>query len=528
MKNLSTGTQELSIFKENNYIYVDKTEIIQKLISSGRYYFLSRPRRFGKSLLVNTMEELFLGNKRLFEKTWIYDKWNFEDKSPVIKISFDSLAYAELGLKAVLEKELDKIAKQHKINYNNAEVYSEKFKELIEKLGKEKPVTILIDEYDKPIIDYIENNKRDEALKNRDILKEFYSVIKNLDGYIKLFFVTGVSKFSKVSIFSELNNLTDITIDENYSTLTGYTENEIIENYPEYLKEIEKKFKISRNVLLKNIKLWYDGYSWDGENFVYNPFSVLTLFQKRSFNNYWFNTGTPTFLTKMIREKNIDIDKFETSFEVKSGLFDSYDLTNIDINVLLFQAGYLTIKEKIINSQNFSESYILSYPNKEVKDSFYDYLIGEFTGLDKTDFFERIKALQIELENNNVERFIIILKTLYSNIPSEIFIKENESYYHTVIFLILKLLRADIIEVEKQTNQGRIDAVIFTKKYIFVIEFKMSTVNVALRQIKKKKYYEPYLSDKREIFCIGVAFNKVKRNIKEYKIKTIDELLKMK
>ena len=524
MKNLGIGKQKLSEFKKRNLIYVDKTEIINKLINSGTYYFLSRPRRFGKSLLVNTMEELFSGNKELFEDTWIYNNWDFEDKCPVIKISFDSLAYSKLGLEAVLEKELNKIAKTNKIIFKDAEVYSEKFKELIEELGKDNPVAILIDEYDKPIIDYIENNKRDEALKNRDTLKEFYSVIKNLDGYIKLFFVTGVSKFSKVSIFSELNNLTDITIDENYSTLTGYTENEIIENYPVYLEELGKKFQIGKDILLENMKLWYDGYSWDGENFVYNPFSVLTLFQKKSFNNYWFNTGTPTFLTKMIREKNIDIDKFETSFEVKSGLFDSYDLANIDVNVLLFQAGYLTIKEKIIDPKYFSESYILSYPNKEVKDSFYDYLIGEFTGLDKTDFFERIKALQLELENNNIERFIIILKTLYSNIPSEIFIKENESYYHTVIFLVLKLLRADIIEVEKQTNQGRIDAVLFTKKYIFVIEFKMSTVNMALRQIKDKKYYEPYLSDKRKVFCIGVAFNKAKRNIKEYKVKTVDEL----
>ena len=528
MKNLGLGRQELFKFKRDNLIYVDKTKIIHKLITSGEYYFLSRPRRFGKSLLVNTMEEIFSGNKELFENTWIYDNWNFEDKFPVIKISFDSLAYSKLGLEAVLEKELDEIAEKNGVIFKSAEIYSEKFKEIIKELGKKKPIVILIDEYDKPIIDFIEKNKRDEALKNRDILKEFYSVIKNLDGYIKLFFVTGVSKFSKVSIFSELNNLTDITIDKNYSTLTGYTEEEIVNNYSAYLEEIEKEFGIDRKKLLKNMKLWYDGYSWDGENFVYNPFSVLTLFQKRSFNNYWFNTGTPTFLTKMIREKNIDIDKFENSFEVKSGLFDSYDLSNIDINILLFQAGYLTIKEKIINPQNFSESYKLSYPNKEVKDSFYDYLIGEFTGLDKTNFYELIKTLQKELENNNIEAFIQNLKTLYSDIPSEIFIKENESYYHTVIFLILKLLSANIIEVEKQTNQGRIDAVIFTKKYIFVIEFKMSSVTAALKQIKEKKYYEPYLSDERKVLCIGVAFDKKERNIKEYKVKTIDELLKMK
>ena len=527
MKNLSTGTQELSIFKENNYIYVDKTEIIHKLISSGRYYFLSRPRRFGKSLLVNTMEELFLGNKKLFENTWVYDKWDFENKYPIIKISLAGIGLEKYELDEALNKIVNNIAKKNKIKLEE-DTYSLKFKELIEIIGKKKQVVILIDEYDKPIIDYLEAETMNTAVKNRKILKEFYSVIKDLDKHIKLLFITGVSKFSKVSFFSELNNLTDITIDKGYSSLLGYTEEEIIRNYSYYLKEIEKEFNIDRKMLLKTMKLWYDGYSWDGINFLYNPYSILTLFQKKSFNNYWFNTGTPSFLIKMIRTKNIDIDKFETSFEVKSGLFDSYDLDNIDINLLLFQAGYLTIKEKIINTEDLSESYVLSYPNKEIKDSFYDYLIGEFTGLDKTDFFERIKALQTELEHNNIERFIIILKTLYSNIPSEIFINENESYYHTVIFLIMKLLRADIIEVEKQTNQGRIDAVIFTKKYIFVIEFKMNTVNMALKQIKNKKYYEPYLSDKRKVFCIGVAFNKVKRNIKEYKVKTIDELLKMK
>ncbi len=475
-------------------------------------------------MLVNTIEELFKGNKELFENTWVYNKWNFENKHPVIKIRFASLAYAKLGLEKTLEKELDKIAKSYNILFKTAETYSEKFKEIIEGVGKKETVVILIDEYDKPIIDYLENETMDIAVKNRKILKNFYSVIKDLDKHIRLLFITGVSKFSKVSFFSELNNLADITVNEKYSQITGYTEKEITDNYSEYLAQIEKKFNIDRKRLLELIKLWYDGYSWDGKNFMYNPYSVLNLFESLSFNNYWFNSGTPTLLTKMIREKSIDIDKFETSFEVKSGLFDSYDLDNIDINLLLFQAGYLTIKEKIINSEDLSEIYKLSYPNKEVKDSFYDHLIGEFTGLDKTDFFERIKVLQAELENNNVERFIIILKTLYSNIPSEIFIKENESYYHTVIFLILKLLRADIIEVEKQTNQGRIDAVLFTKKYIFVIEFKMSTVNMALRQIKDKKYYEPYLSDKRKVFCIGVAFNKAKRNIKEYKVKTVDEL----
>ncbi|MBN1971343.1 MAG: ATP-binding protein [Candidatus Delongbacteria bacterium] len=524
MKNLSIGTQELSEIKNRNSIYIDRTEIIFKLINSGKFYFLSRPRRFGKSLLVSTMNELFSGNKDLFEDTWIYDKWNFEDKHPVIKISLSGIGLEKMELDLALEKVVNQVAKEHKIVLTE-KAYSLQFKELITILGKNKPVVILIDEYDKPIIDFIEDPEKAE--KNRQILKNFYSVVKDLDKFIRLLFITGVSKFSKVSFFSELNNLTDITIDKNYSTITGYTEKEIISYYSDYLDILEKDFNTDRITLIKNMRLWYNGYSWDGLNFVYNPFSVMTLFQKRSFSNYWFNTGTPTFLTKLIREKNIDIKKFENSFEVKSGLFDSYDITNIDINVLLFQAGYLTIKEKIIDSEHFSESFALSYPNKEVKDSFYDYLIGEFTYIDKTDFFEITKDLQRKLESNDLEKFILGLKSIYSKIPSPIFLKENESYYHTVIYLILKLLKADIIEVEEYTNHGRIDAVLFTKSSIFIMEFKMSNVAEALKQIKDKKYYEPYLSDGREVYCVGVAFGKEERNIKDYKVLSVEEIQKI-
>ena len=286
-------------------------------------------------------------------------------------------------------------------------------------------------------------------MPNWDTCFAITSLIKDLDRFIKLLFITGVSKFSKVSFFSELNNLTDITLSKNYSQIVGYTQKEIISNYTDYLIKIENEFNIDRNKVLELIKLWYNGYSWDGKNFMYNPYSVLSLFESLSFNNYWFNTGTPSFLIKIIKERSIDIEKFEASFEVKARVFDSYDLTNIDLNVLLFQSGYLTIKKKIIDSEDLSESYILSYPNKEVKDSFYDYLICEFTGIDKTDFFELVKTLQNELENNNIERFILNLKTLYADIPSEIFIKEREYYYHTVVYLILKLLKAEVIKVEK-------------------------------------------------------------------------------
>ena len=522
MKNLGIGIQELSQFKKKNLIYVDKTEIIHQLITTGTYYFLSRPRRFGKSLLVNTIKEIYLGNKDLFVDTWIYNKWNWEEKNPIIKISFSSISYREQGLKKGLELFFNNFAKKVNLTYTESD-YSGKFIELIKFLGKEKGVVILIDEYDKPIIDFLDKKSAEIAKENKEILKNLYSGIKDCDKYIKLLFITGVSKFSRVSIFSELNNLRDITISEQYSQIVGYTEEEIIENYSIFLKRIEKKFKISGEKLLKTMKLWYNGYSWDGENFVYNPFSILNLFADESFSNYWFKSGTPTFLTKMIKEQNIDIEKYESSFNVKDSIFDSYNIENIDLNVLLFQTGYLTIKEKIINSENFSISYNIAYPNKEVQDSLYDFLISEFTEIDKTQFSEITKDLKESLEENDIEQFVIILKSLYANIPYEIFIKNAESYYHTIIYLILKLLGVKVF-VEKHTNKGRIDAIIETKKYIFIIEFKMGSVKSALKQLKEKKYYEQYLKDERTIYNIGIAFDEKERNIKEYQIRTVEEL----
>ncbi len=524
MKKLGLGTQEFLNFKKENLIYVDKTEVIHKLIDEGRYYFLSRPRRFGKSLLVNTLEAIFEGNKPLFEDTWIYDKWDFEDQYTVIKIPFASLDYEGLGVEKALNNFLDELELEYTFK-NDKKSLKDRFKQIIKTIGKEKPVVILVDEYDKPIIDYLENKTLDKAYENRAVLKNFYSSIKDCDKYIKMLFITGVSKFSKVSFFSELNNLTDITIDDNFSQIVGWTEQEIIDNFSEYLTATEKKLNVTRAKLLKTMKLWYDGYSWDSENFVYNPYSVLTLLQKKKFSNYWFNTGTPTFLTKQIRENKIDVKELEDSLERIEGSFDSYDLDNIDIYTLLFQAGYLTLKEKTVNPEDLEITYKISYPNKEVKDSFYDYLIHEFTNEPRSAFLTKTIELKKALENNDVDRFFLILKAIYSNIPHTIFLKENEYYYHTVIYIILKLMNAEIIDAEKQTNHGRIDAVIFTKQKIFIMEFKMSTVNAALKQIKEKKYYEPYLDDERDLFCIGVAFGEEERNIKEYKIQTIKELL---
>ncbi len=261
MQNLPIGIQEFSEFKLGNYIYVDKTRHIYNLMK-GKYYFLSRPRRFGKSLLLNTIKEVFKGNRELFEELWIYDKIEWK-KYPVIKISFSYIDYYNLGLERAITNILDEIAKDYGISLNG-ESFSSKFAELIKKLAQNLKVIVLIDEYDKPIIDYIDDIPKAE--ENRKILKSFYSVVKDSDNFIKFFFVTGVSKFSQVSIFSDLNNLNDITLDKNYATLTGYTQDELESYFPDYLKMVADDYIGIFDDINKEIKKWYNGYSWDGKN----------------------------------------------------------------------------------------------------------------------------------------------------------------------------------------------------------------------------------------------------------------------
>ncbi len=521
MKKLGLGIQELSELRKHNRIYVDKTKIIKNLIENEKYCFLSRPRRFGKSLLLNTMKEIFQGNKDLFKDTYIYNECNFKEVFPIIKIDFSSLAYDSLGLEKVIDKELDIIATENEIAFENAEIYSEKFRELIIKLSKINPVAILIDEYDKPIIDYIDGKSRATAEKNRQIMKNFYSVLKNLDVHIRFLFITGVSKFSRVSIFSELNNLTDITINEKYSNIIGYTEKEIINNYPSYLKELEQKFRFNRKKLLERIKFWYNGYSWDAKNFVYNPYSVLNLFNSLEFENFWFKSGTPTFLTKLIKERNIDVKEYDKQINISRSVLDSYEISNIDTSVLLFQTGYLTIKE-CIRDEEFV-SFQMGYPNMEVRSSIYLFMGAEFAGLHNLKYSDTVNRLMIALKQNKIEDFIKSIRVLFADISSNLASNQKESYYHTVLYLALKFIGIQI-EVEVNTNHGRIDAVVRTIDYIYLMEFKMTNAGAALKQIKEKKYYERYLDDEREIICLGVAFNADDRNVKGYEVASIEEI----
>jgi hypothetical protein len=346
LRNLPLGEQNFKKIVEKNLLYVDKTEEIYKLLSTGgTYFFLSRPRRFGKSLLVSTLESIFLGEKELFKDLWIYDKIDFK-KYPVIKLTMNDLRYSGTieDFENSLLDQLKDIYKKYNLKLETTD-YKIAFKNLIHKLSKIEKVVLLIDEYDKPIIEYLGSNL-ERSKEMRDILKNFYETIKSNDEYIHFAFLTGVSKFSKTSIFSSLNNLTDITMNKNHSKIVGITEEELYCNFEEYIKKLAEENEFTIEEIKKVLKEWYNGYSWDGKSFLYNPYSLLSVFNSGDINNYWFKTGTPTFLINLIKEYNFNIKKLEKLVLTEEN-FDSYDIDNINLYALLFQTGYLTIKEII-------------------------------------------------------------------------------------------------------------------------------------------------------------------------------------
>ncbi len=360
---------------EGNYLYVDKTKDIYNLFADGgKYYFLSRPRRFGKSLLISTLKEIFSGNKAFFKGLWIYDKIEWKTY-PVIHIDFLGLRYkTENELIDALNYLIERNAENHGVELEE-KAFDKRFNELIIKLSKKGKVVALVDEYDKPIIDFIDN--REVAAANRDILNIFYSTLKGLDEYMEFVFITGVSKFSMVSVFSGLNNLNDITIDDQYATMLGYTHDELLHHFDDRLERLAGDG--TKDEWVEDIRKRYNGYSWDGKNFVYNPFSVLKFFDKNKFGNYWFESGSPSFLVKLIGKYNIDITKLE-NYKAGEAIFSSFDIDRMHVVSLLFQAGYLTIK-KVETPSRTKTFYYLSYPNSEVKESLLEYLLADFANV---------------------------------------------------------------------------------------------------------------------------------------------------
>jgi len=501
MKKLPIGISTLQKIINGNYVYVDKTKIALELIENGGgYYFLSRPRRFGKSLFLDTLKEIFYGNKELFKGLYIYDKFEFE-KYPVIHISFGS---GEFITKESLKQRITEVfvnnIREIGLDFELKRSIVGNFEELIYQAYKKynKRVVILIDEYDKPILDNIED--KETAKEIRDELKSFYSVIKGADEYLKFVFLTGVSKFSKVSLFSGLNNLNDITLDKNYSTICGYTQSELEYSFKEHLIGQE----------LYKIKDWYNGYKWLGES-VYNPYDILLFIQKGcEFRNYWFSTATPIFLLKLIEKNNYFIPNFE-HIVLDERIIESFDIDNIQIENLMWQTGYLTINKVEFLLNNLE--YHLKIPNREVEMSLLgsvaEYMTKSSTGVKHSN--NMLRALL----NKDMKKLEISLKALFASIAYNNFTNNEmykyEGYYVSVFYAYIKALGVDV-ESEDPTNMGRIDITIILSDIIYIIEFKIDSSS-SLKQIKDKKYHEKYLDCNKKIILLGIEFEKKERNV---------------
>ena len=517
MKKLPVGIQTFSELIEENYVYIDKTKIIYNMITTGKCYFFARPRRFGKSLLVSTLTNIFSGRKELFEGLAIRDL-SFEWKEyPIIKLTLSDIPCTsgeifEEGIRLYLQD----IAQYHGITLETTTPV-QALQKLVKTLSKNNRVVLLIDEYDYPILQHINNALLAE--KMRDILKDFYIAIKGLDEYLKFIFFTGVSKFSKTSLFSGLNNLEDISLNNRYNNLVGYTKTEIITFFKEHLEDISEKNNISMHELLNKITQWYDGYQFTKHTAaekIYNPFSVLLCLKNNNFSNYWFATGTPTFLINLLKAKNYPIQDFDhiEATEIELGTFD---IDTIPLKTLLFQTGYLTIHH--YNSE--TNNYVLTFPNLETSTSLMEHIFASMTHSSGAFLNTIIGSLVKMFNDETLESLHGILTQLFAMVPYTIHINE-EKYYQTIFYLILKMVGADII-VEQPTNIGRIDAVLQTKKTYFIIEFKINTsAAVAIAQIKSKKYYQSYKGLGKKIILVGIAFDTTLKNVSEVSYKAIE------
>jgi hypothetical protein len=513
-KILSLSHQNYRDLREDNCIYVDKTEHIYKMCTEGKMYFLSRPRRFGKSLLLSTLEELFKGSKELFEDTWIGDKWDWTKKNPIIHISFNIVPYETKGLEAGLRVHLLKIYKKEKLDAGKETDIKTLFFELIEQLyEKNGRVVILIDEYDKPIIDHLEHNEIDKAKENQTILGLFYGALKDADKYIRLLFITGVSKFTRVSLFSKLNNLTDLTLHPDYTTMLGYTQDELESNFAEYMAVALQKFShYTQEEFLAKIRLWYNGYSWDGITKLYNPFGILLFLDSRDFQGFWFDSGTPTFLAKKMREEAFfNADDIETN----TNFLNQYSLDNIELTSLMFQTGYLTIREKSEDGD-----LVLTYPNQEVRRAMYSFLMD---GMAPVRGGNGVTVLHLKKAflSNDLMKVKTILVSLFGSLAYDVYTHQNqqqvEGFYHGLIHILFKCLGL-YMQCEVHSLHGRADSVVETPTHVYILEFKInSDGETAFQQIIDKKYAVPYSADSRIKMGIGVNFNTVTRQLDGWK-----------
>ena len=509
-RRLPIGIQNFREIREQNCYYVDKTAYIWQLLNEGKHYFLSRPRRFGKSLFLDTLKELFEGNESLFEGLYIHDHWDWQVRYPVLRLSFGSGNFSEPGiLHREVMAQLDAIeaATGVESHYDTASV---RFRHIIQMLHSQagQRVAILIDEYDKPILDTLEIP--DIARANRDFLRGLYATIKDCDAHVRFTFLTGVSKFSKVRLFSGLNNLTDITIDPHYSAICGYTEEDLDTVFAPELPGLDRN----------EIRDWYNGYSWLGDEMVYNPFDILLLFRRHSFEAYWFEIGTPTFLIETLFKRHVsslELDNMIGSDE----LLSTFDVDLIATEALLFQTGYLTITEK--EDLGGKSLYRLSYPNREVRQSLNESLL-RYLVKDSTRLMANTVRLYRLLEANDFAGLETLFHAFFASIPYEWYTNNDianfEGYYASVFYSYFAGLGFNIT-VEDSSSHGRLDMAVHFNDNIYLFEFKvveLASEGAAMAQLKEKRYADKYRGLDQPIHLIAVEFSKNTRNITAFEV----------
>lgn len=508
---LPIGIQGFESLRNDGYLYVDKTQQVYNLTHSNRYYFLSRPRRFGKSLLLSTIKCYFEGKRELFEGLYLSTVENEWKKHPVLYLDLNTNAYDSLD---VLVTKLDKALRDWEREYGipeNELTLGMRFEEVI-KVAHEKTglrTVILVDEYDKPMLQAIGNTDLQDAY--RATLKGFYGALKSMDDHIQFAMLTGVTKFGKVSVFSDLNNLKDISMDRRYYDICGITEQELLQNLPAYIDRLAESNDLTHDECVERLRKRYDGYHFHPKAAgVYNPFSVLNTFDCLEFGSYWFETGTPSYLVQLLQEHDTNLEQME-QYETDADTLNSIDITSQNPIPVIYQSGYLTIKGY---DAEFG-TYKLGFPNMEVSEGFAKYLLPFYTscrqgstGFDVKNFVQDVRA-------GRTDQFLERLRSLFADTPYEL-IKDLENHYQNVVWILAKLM-GFYVQAEYHTSRGRIDLVLKTPKYCYVMEFKLDgTAEEALAQIRDRNYTLPFQLDGQQIIRIGLNFSKEHRNIERY------------
>ena len=505
------GIQNFEKIRNDGYLYIDKTALMYQMVKTGSYYFLSRPRRFGKSLLISTLEAYFQGKKVLFtglaverlEKDWI--------KYPILHLDLNIEKYdTPESLDNILEKSLTAWEKLYGAEPSERSS-SLRFAGIIERACKQagQRVVILVDEYDKPMLQAIGNEKLQKQF--RDTLKPFYGALKTMDGYIKFAFLTGVTKFGKVSVFSDLNNLDDISMRKDYVEICGVSDQELHENLDIELHEFAETQGLSYDKLCTKLKEYYDGYHFTHNSIgIYNPFSLLNAFKYKEFGSYWFETGTPTYLVKLLKKHHYDLERMAHE-ETDAQVLNSIDSESTNPIPVIYQSGYLTIKGY---DERFG-IYRLGFPNREVEEGFIRFLLPFYANVNKVESPFEVQKFVREVETGDYDSFFHRLQSFFADTTYEV-IREQELHYENVLFIVFKLV-GFYTKVEYHTNNGRVDLILQTDKFIYIMEFKLNgTAEEALQQINNKRYALPFEADGRKLFKIGINFSEKTRNIEKW------------